>query len=315
MHGNVTIVVYHHISHETHPLTSEIDITIHPDLFLKHIRYFAKNYDLIGINDLLADNLPRKPLLITFDDAYRSVLEVAAPILRAVNAPSIFFLNTAPIVSPSVPFDNVLSYAVVALGIERVLSCLKVRAKDLLSTSQLIAKIGTTLKFSEISAGKCRIFSTLGTTEAGIYNSSKLFLESSDVTALAKYRIAVGNHSMTHVFFRDLTTAELDREISESRTMLERISGQSVNCLSIPYGSELDATKAVLSTARASGHEAIFLVHARSNRFRPAKDIYYRICPGNVRTATLSRQMRVDPILRTIRDTIRSRQIWNVWHY
>jgi peptidoglycan/xylan/chitin deacetylase (PgdA/CDA1 family) len=312
MHRNVAIVVYHHVSDETHPLTSEIDITIHPDVFVEHIRYFAQNYDLIGINDLLSDNLPRKPLLITFDDAYRSVLDVAAPILRAVNAPSIFFLTTAPIVWHSVPFDNVLSYAVATLGIERVLSCLKVRAKDVSSTGQLIAKIVTTLKLSEISAEKCRIFSALGTTEAETYTSSKLFLDLSDVIALAEYRIDVGNHSMAHVFFRGLTTSELDREISESRTMLERISGRSVNCLSIPYGSELDATEAALSSARASGHEAIFLVHARSNRFRPAKNIYYRICPGNVRTATLSRQMRVDPILRTIRDGIRSGQIWNV---
>jgi peptidoglycan/xylan/chitin deacetylase (PgdA/CDA1 family) len=212
-------------------------------------------------------------------------------------------------VSHAVPFDNLLSYAVVVLGIQRVLSCLKVRANDVLSTGQLIAKIVTRLKLSEISAGKCRLLAALGTTEAETYNCSKLFLELSNLTALAKYRIDVGNHSMTHVFFRRLTSTELDREISESRTMLERISGRCVNCLSIPYGSELDATKAALSTARASRHEAIFLVHARSNRFRPAKDIYYRICPGNVRIATLSRQMRVDPILRTIRDAIRNGQI------
>jgi peptidoglycan/xylan/chitin deacetylase (PgdA/CDA1 family) len=96
MHRNVAIVVYHHISDEIHPLTSEIDITIHPDLFAEHIRYFTQNYDLIGINDLLSDNLPRKPLLITFDDAYRSVLDVAAPILQDVNAPAIFLPQYSP---------------------------------------------------------------------------------------------------------------------------------------------------------------------------------------------------------------------------
>jgi hypothetical protein len=67
--------------------------------------------------------------------------------------------------------------------------------------------------------------------------------------------IEIGNHSKTHTFFRSLSEAEFETEIVES---LEDLFGQSVPCLSIPYGNKLDATDSALAAARRSGHKAIF---------------------------------------------------------
>ena len=59
-----------------------------PHQFTTHLRYLrARGYEAISFHDLLAyrrgeADLPARPILITFDDGYRSILEFALPALR-----------------------------------------------------------------------------------------------------------------------------------------------------------------------------------------------------------------------------------------
>jgi peptidoglycan/xylan/chitin deacetylase (PgdA/CDA1 family) len=302
MDSEITIVLYHHISSDADRLTHQLDLSTTPEVFEQHVRYFAKNFDFVRPADLFSGVLPRKALLITFDDAYKSVLDVGGPILSGVNAPSLFFLNPATIMKDTLPIDNALSFAVEEIGLPKVLSLMNVKNSGLTSTRELISSILPEMKLAEVKAAKQRILSELGTTDKEMRDQSKLFLTTEDLEEFSCYRIEVGNHSMEHTFFRALSDAELEREIAESRLALQRLSGQRVRCLSVPYGNENDATESALSIARASGHHAIFLVHARSNRFRPAKDIYYRISLRNTSRDDLSLKLRVMPALRSVRN-------------
>src|SRR5262245_5985248 len=85
MRQEISIVLYHHIADDKHLLTKQLGVTTRPDTFERHIRYFAQNFDFVSGYELITGALPRKPILVTFDDAYRSVLDVAGPILKAVN--------------------------------------------------------------------------------------------------------------------------------------------------------------------------------------------------------------------------------------
>jgi hypothetical protein len=98
-----------------------------------------------------------------------------------------------------------------------------------------------------------------------------------------------------------LSSDELDVEIGHSRRDLQRLSGQQVRCLSIPYGDQRDATERVAALAGASGHAAIFLVHARSNRFRHRDNTFYRVAFGNEGVEMMPLMLRVFPILRSFR--------------
>lgn len=70
MRREVTTVVYHHIAEHEDPL-----------------KYFVRHFDIVSGSDVVSGTLPRKPLLITFDDAYRSVLDTASTILKTANGP------------------------------------------------------------------------------------------------------------------------------------------------------------------------------------------------------------------------------------
>ena len=303
----LVVVLYHDISSDRDPLTTQLEISTAPELFAQHLLYFAKHFDFVSAADILTGKLPRRAILVTFDDAYRSVLQTAGPILKAVNAPSLFFVNPGTVQSEKLPIDNVLSYAVEQLGLERVLALIDANTGGILSTREIIANVVPTKRQSEVRGIKERLLSALNLTETQMYRACELFMRPADINALANYRVDVGNHSMSHTHFRTLNDEELETEIAVSRTNLEQLSGQRVRCLSIPYGNKADATEPALRTARASGHEAIFLVHAKSNRFRPAGDIYYRTSLQSTPAAALPLRLHALPALRSIRDMLRPR--------
>ena len=296
----LNIVIYHHVSDRPDPLVENLDVRTGLDVFERHIRWFARNFDLVSVADLTSGKLPRRALLVSFDDAYRSVLDVCGPVLKSFNAPSVFFLNPSTVTARTLPVDNLLSLAVDRLGMAAVSRDLGLSAIRAASAVDLLADHVSGLTPSEVDALKASLLGMLGMTIADIFEGSRLFIDRAAVRELPAYGIDVGNHSMTHSFFRSLSRDELRQEIVESRALLEELSGRPVSTLSIPYGNEADATRAALEVARESGHEAIFLVHDRSNMFRRSRDVYYRTNPRNAGPAMLPLRVQAVPMLRTI---------------
>ena len=77
------ILMYHHLSENNSKLNK---YTISPSEFKSDLEFIQKNgYTTISINDLInftnGQNLPEKPIMITFDDGYQSVYKYAYPML------------------------------------------------------------------------------------------------------------------------------------------------------------------------------------------------------------------------------------------
>jgi peptidoglycan/xylan/chitin deacetylase (PgdA/CDA1 family) len=303
--GAPTVVVYHHLSSTPHPLTDELGVSTDPEVFRRHVKYFTQNFDLISPSDLIAGTLPKRPLLITFDDVYRSVLEVGGPILREANVQSVWFMNPDCLEAETLPLDNLLTLAVDHYGSAGLARLLSLPGEPPASVPALISDYISTLNYAQIAALKATISAGLPQSQTEIRRNSGLFIDAADLKRLPEFGIQIGNHSLTHAFFRSLTPAELHIEIGRSRESLERLSGQQVSCLAIPYGNELDATEAALAIARSSGHRAVFLVHGRSNAWRPAGDVFYRICADRLRPEFLPVSMGILPRLRSLRDWLR----------
>jgi peptidoglycan/xylan/chitin deacetylase (PgdA/CDA1 family) len=296
------IVVYHHISEETDPLTNALSVRTDPETFRGHLKHFAKNYDLIASDDLLYCKSAERPLLVTFDDNYKSVLETAGPLLRDLHAPSVWFLNPLNLKSHRLPFDNMLSLAVEEFGTEAVLSLFGLGLPSTKRrTHAMLWSHVATLSPAGLQNCKRLLSARLGRSEADIRAKTSLFLSLEDLEKLKAFEIELGNHSMSHTFFRNLNETELDSEIRESRQTLMENSGLPVSLLAIPYGFSDDAPDTVVDIARTSGHQAIFLVQARSNRWQPAQDIFYRVDAGNTATRLLPIALQLLPRLRSLR--------------
>jgi peptidoglycan/xylan/chitin deacetylase (PgdA/CDA1 family) len=87
--SDIPILTYHKIS-----ARGEVGInTVHPRKFEVQMRYLKDaGYSAITFNDIKNNNIPDKPIIITFDDGYASVHETALPILHALKFRAVVFI-------------------------------------------------------------------------------------------------------------------------------------------------------------------------------------------------------------------------------
>lgn len=94
------VLLYHHVDTKTPAITS-----ITPDAFLRQLNIIEEEgFQVVSLRDLvtrsLAGKADEKLIAITFDDAYISVYNTAAPLLRARNWPYTVFVATGQLASP-----------------------------------------------------------------------------------------------------------------------------------------------------------------------------------------------------------------------
>src|SRR6187431_3322447 len=94
------IITYHHI--DDHEPGYAFDPNVADATraqFRRQIELLARHGTPISIDDLLraleGGPLPKNPVMVTFDDGYRSCHDVALPILRAVGVRATFFIATS----------------------------------------------------------------------------------------------------------------------------------------------------------------------------------------------------------------------------
>ncbi len=92
---SAVILLYHHVAEDTPPSTS-----ISPAVFTTHLNYLKDNGFTVIALDRMIDSLrsgqalPEKSVVITFDDGYSSVYEVAFPLLQSFSYPFTAFVST-----------------------------------------------------------------------------------------------------------------------------------------------------------------------------------------------------------------------------
>ncbi|KAB2848940.1 MAG: polysaccharide deacetylase family protein [Hyphomicrobiaceae bacterium] len=298
--SSLTVVAYHHFTAGPCPLTRHLGLSTPPDTFWRHLDYYRTNYNVVRLDDVFSGDLPERPLLITIDDCYRSVLEIAVPMLKAARLPAVHFLNPEPALEPKVPLDNVLSLAVEELKIEAVADIVApgfaCGALAALITGP-VAKMGPAGR-NEV---KARLLDALGVDEADLHQECRLFLSEAEVRALSARGVELANHTRSHIHCRSASEAELAAEITGAKVAIEVMTGAPVRAFSFPYGNEADATPNALKILRKSGHRALFLVHARSNRARPAPDIWYRTSLTSEPASRLAWRLRLATELRSLK--------------
>jgi peptidoglycan/xylan/chitin deacetylase (PgdA/CDA1 family) len=92
---HAVVLLYHHVADDTPASTS-----VRPDRFAEHLDWLSANdYQVVALEDLLGRledgrPVPDRAVAITFDDAWASVHDVAAPMLSERGWPFTVFVNT-----------------------------------------------------------------------------------------------------------------------------------------------------------------------------------------------------------------------------
>ena len=298
------IVLYHHLADRPTKLVDRLGVTTAPELFDAHLARLERDYDIVDLDQVLGRRLPRRPLLITFDDGYRSILDIAGPLLKRRGLPSLFFVSGAFVEPDSLPLDNLLCWLSHEVGLGAIEEELTGRPPTGSSLREM-SKVLADLPYARRSALGDDLAQRFSVDRALLRCQSGLFLEEGELGRLADFGIEVGNHTRNHVHCRALEDDGTGHaELVAHRERLEVLTGAAVRAFSYPYGSARDAHPAVERMLHSSGHQARFLVESRPNPRRPSGAAWNRVSIQDAPVSRLWMELEVLPRLRVVRDRL-----------
>jgi len=264
----LTVLTYHRIAApETNPFYDPV-ISATPDSFRAQINWLYNHTRILTLDDLLdrahQGSLGREPtVLITFDDGYRDNFEVAVPILAEQNVPATFFITTAFLETPQLPWWDQVAYVIKQtrirhLSLQRTLAEKAARLEIDVETMPRTAAIMTIIRalldrtvddvprfLNELSArAEVRVdVESLGRS---------LFMNWDQVQRLHKSggEFAIGSHSHSHPNLAQLDDHSQRHELSASKEILEARVGCEIKALAYPYGwpgTYTNETKAIVT--------------------------------------------------------------------
>ncbi len=308
--SSLRCVLFHDVSDQTSSFTEGLGVTISKKDFEARIRFLASHYTPVALRDILAaihgGDWPRPPVLVTFDDAYASVVENAAPICRKYGVPALLFTNASCLDNLRVSLDNLLCYISNTLG----MSVINSMAREMkpgnpakpYSLRQVFSDFLPTLSLTEREVFENRLRAATGLRVDDLAREARLYLTERQIRELAASDFEIGNHTYSHVHCRRLSEGGFRQEIDRNQAALETVSGKKVRAFSVPYGSSADLTPELAAHLRRSGHEAVFLVESLPNRFPLDLHRLDRVSVRSRSNANFIADVEVLPYLRIVRN-------------
>lgn len=303
-------LVFHNISPSDSPFIKGINVNTSPEEFESALHFLTAYYTPVRLDQVLADpdgrHLPARAVLVTFDDAYASVAEIAAPLCQKFRIPVVFFVNAAFLDNRRLAPDNLVCYVANSFGMKPINAAARAvtgtKAPHLQSLPDVFGVFFPSLTLAQREAFVEALERIAQIDSHRLAKEASLYLTTRQLRALTSCDFEIGNHTYTHVHCRSLSLSDFAREIEQNKAELESVSRTRVRSFSLPYGSSKDLTSELKACLEHSGHEAAFLSGSvANNRFAEPCHLD-RVNAQTVSDATLFFDIEVLPRLRVIRD-------------
>jgi peptidoglycan/xylan/chitin deacetylase (PgdA/CDA1 family) len=264
--AQLTVLTYHRIGEVRAGF--EYDRTVFgptEESFARQMQWLATHADPVCETDVIAAadgrvRLPRRSVLVTFDDAYNDQFTVALPILKASRVPATFFVTPGMIDEQTVGFWDHIAHAVRYTG----KSTLSVdnRLFNLADKKSATTEITRWVKeqpASETFRLTAKIRDMLEVAPPPRDRQASELMNWDEIAAIAHdeggHGFSIGSHGMTHRLLARLDRADQEVELRESKRRLEEQLGVPIRSLAYPAGSFGPETPQI---ARHLGYQAVF---------------------------------------------------------
>ena len=251
------ILCYHRIGTGGVPLYSELS----SDAFEAQMCYLRNNYRIVSMDQLIAEMEHPESLepavAITFDDGYRGLYEEAFPILQRHAIPATIFLTIGCIETGEVAwYDRVFVALKFMPGSKLELLLDRPRtfildsgAQRMLAATEIISCLR---RFSSTRRKECC---------ADLESKSHLpedelqdrMLTWDQIRTMYQGGVSFGAHTMSHPVVSQLSSAELEWEIFESKHILEERLGCQVRHFAFPFGKSHECGESAIAVLAAAG--------------------------------------------------------------
>jgi peptidoglycan/xylan/chitin deacetylase (PgdA/CDA1 family) len=253
-HG-ATILTYHGFT-DVRSFEGVLDhqrMRLHIDAFRRHVEHLVSHYHVVSLSTLvsrLRENreLPKRAVVITFDDGYRSCYTLANPVLKEFGAPAAFFIATDFVFDKRPLWHDRVEYAFhatreaeVDLGEGRVFRCgaREEKVASLRALYRLLKRVdqGERDVLIDDLERRAAVRLDLETNAPDLYAP----IEPRELeNRVAEGLVEVGSHTKTHAVLSRCNGERLGVEVTRSRDVLERALGQRCHLFCYPNGTKSD---------------------------------------------------------------------------
>jgi peptidoglycan/xylan/chitin deacetylase (PgdA/CDA1 family) len=268
----LTVLTYHHVDDpkSDSPFDPGVaDAT--PQQFRRQMELVAKYGTPVTIDQVWkivcqGHRPPRNPVLVTFDDGYRSCLEVAAPILQQVGLPATFFISTRFIDERRLFWWERVSVLLSRLrsrgprAIELSFPRVAFHSADPAALDILTSLIKDTkgLDIERFLNELAVVFDVEWTSADERRFADELIMTWDQVRALANAGMDIESHTRSHRVLQTVPVADLKGELDGARRDLEHQLRRPVRAIAYPVGRPVAADPTLRSAVREAGYELGF---------------------------------------------------------
>ena len=231
-------------------------------LFREQIKFFLKHYTPMSVHQFIELSedpsqfrLYRKPpVLLSFDDGFKNVIDQALPILNELRVPAIFFVIGEIIKNPEfVPWYVECLYMLRKTKKRAVTyNDISVQLNLPEGQNRLVFSFGARFKMCrsdderEKSLTDIAGLLSVARPSARELHDDLRFVVANDLTKLGPSSLlTIGSHAMTHRFLDSLSYEEQCHELRESQVVLSKVSPSYFPALAYPGGSFSPASVAI----------------------------------------------------------------------
>lgn len=247
--SGISLVVpfYHMVSDQHAPHVSNLYRFRTIAEFKADLEFLTRYFEPVSLQDIVdalngTRALPRSCFHLTFDDGFREMHDVVAPILQGAGVPATFFLTTALLDGGGLAHYNALSVLLdrAQLG-ELQNSGTMGRLESILPAAR---KGSMTLRERMLSIGYAQKALVDSLAEALEVDLDQYVLEtaphltSAEVAALVDQGFSIGSHSYDHLRYAELSLTDQLRQTQMSMEFLEERFGVSPKAFAFPHNDD-----------------------------------------------------------------------------
>jgi peptidoglycan/xylan/chitin deacetylase (PgdA/CDA1 family) len=291
--SGVAVLMYHSVLKRPEMVNDTLGGIVHStEVFRGQMEMLAKEFHAATLDDVLRfvrgeKPLPKRSVVVTFDDGYVDNLEIAVPILNQVGVPATFYVTVDCVERDILPWPSRLRYAFRKTGIAGWQSALgKVWPLDTAEareTAYLFAcDCCCKLAGNEQEQFVENVENAL--TARAPRNTDARMMNWEQVRAVVKSGHIVGSHTMTHPNMAQVNAEAARNELHESKRQLESQLGVKVPHFSYPCPALTPHwNQRTLEECRRAGYETAVTTDGglarakddplRLKRIRPSKTV------------------------------------------
>lgn len=262
----LSIFLYHRVLPEVkfNPLQTLVTIKT----FEKQLEGIASRYSILSMSETLRrinEKIPFKNhAVLTFDDGYSDNYDIVFPILKKKGIPALFSIVTNYIGSGRPLWDWEVLMLLHQNDAVRLIDIGKEKLKrrfleyPLTFGYRIIERLkGASLSeiesvIQQLKTGAGEIPRPCATSGFGPRND--ICMNWDEIRELHRHGMEIASHSLSHRSLARLPAEEATKEISESKTILEKNAGIKCHYFCFPFGSPSDISDSLRKKTKEAGY-------------------------------------------------------------